>query len=145
MAGRACFRWLLRWLRRWLCTWLCTWLLASLLAGACAGAAAAPQESGLDSRQLAIVINDDDPDSVAVGAYYRRRRAIPAANVVHARILGRPQALDPERLRRLKDDIDSRLGPQVQAMLMLWSAPYKVDCHGITAGSAFSAARTTVG
>ena len=125
MACRACLRWLL--------TWLCMWLPPSLLAGAPAGVAAAPsRESGFDPRHLAIVINDDDPDSVAVGAYYRRRRAIPAANVVHVRIPGRPHALDPERFRRLKDDIDSRLGPQVQAVLMLWSAPYKVGCHGIT-------------
>ncbi|KQQ89292.1 hypothetical protein ASF77_09140 [Massilia sp. Leaf139] len=87
----------------------------------------------LAARHLAIVINDDDPDSVAIGAYYRRRRAIPAANVVHVRIPGRPQALDPERFRQLKEEIDSRLGPQVQAVLMVWTAPWKVGCQGITA------------
>ncbi|HBZ06871.1 MAG TPA: hypothetical protein DEP03_11010, partial [Massilia sp.] len=40
------------------------------------------ERGGLQAAQLAIVINDDDPASVAVGDYYRRRRAIPAANVV---------------------------------------------------------------
>lgn len=119
-------------------------LHAFLLAGACAGAPAAFSTSpasaapvpdggdGLDARQLAIVINDDDPDSVAIGDYYRRRRAIPDANVVHVRIPGRPHALTPERFRQLKDEIDSRLGPQVQAVLMVWTAPWKVGCHGIT-------------
>jgi uncharacterized protein (TIGR03790 family) len=90
-------------------------------------------EHGLEARQLAIVINDDDADSVAIGDYYRRRRAIPAKNVVHVRIPGRPQALDPARFQALKEEIDSRLGPQVQAVLMLWTAPYKVGCQGITA------------
>ncbi|MBD8531252.1 MULTISPECIES: TIGR03790 family protein [unclassified Massilia] len=92
----------------------------------------APAEGVLEARQLAIVINDDDPDSVAIGAYYRRRRAIPAANVVHVRIPGRPAALDPARFRLLKAEIDSHLAPGVEAVLMLWSAPWKVGCHGIT-------------
>ena len=110
-------------------------LFAWLLACACAGLKAAPapaQDGGLDARQLAIVINDDDPNSVAVGDYYRRRRAISAANVIHVRIPGRPHALDPARFRRLKEEIDSQLASQVQAVLFVWTAPYKVGCHGIT-------------
>lgn len=90
-------------------------------------------DRGLGARELAIVVNDDDPDSVAIGEYYRRRRAIPAKNVVHVRIPGRPQALQPARFQALKEEIDSRLEPQVQAVLMLWTAPYKVGCQGITA------------
>ena len=110
-------------------------LHALLLAGACAGLAAAPavpDQRGLDGRHLAIVINDADPDSVAAGAYYQRRRAIPPANVVHVRIPGRPHGLDPAHFRRLKEEIDSRLGPRIEAVLMLWSAPWKVGCHDIT-------------
>jgi uncharacterized protein (TIGR03790 family) len=108
--------------------------LPLLLACACRPlqAAAPVQEGGLDARQLAIVINDDDPDSVAAGAYYRRRRAIPATNVIHVRIPGRPHALDAARFRRLKEEVDSRLGPAVQAVLFVWTAPYKVGCQGLT-------------
>lgn len=95
-------------------------------------ASAAPPAGALEPRHLAIVINDDDPDSVAIGAYYQRRRAIPVENVVHVRIPGRPSSLAPGRFRRLKEEIDSRLGPQVQAVLMVWTAPWKVGCHGIT-------------
>lgn len=114
------------------------YLPALLLASAARGlagthdASAAPPAGGLEARHLAIVINDDDPDSVAIGAYYQRRRAIPAANVVHVRIPGRPSALAPRRFRQLKEEIDSRLGPQVEAVLMVWTAPWKVGCHGIT-------------
>ena len=109
--------------------------LAWLLACACTplGAAAVPvQEDALEARQLAIVINDDDPESVAVGAYYQRRRAIPAANVIHVHIRGRPHALDVVSFRRLKEAVDSRLGPAVQAVLFVWTAPYKVGCQGLT-------------
>lgn len=101
---------------------------------ACAGAARAQfvAEGALQPRQLGIVINDDDPNSVEVGEYYRKRRNIPAANVVHVRIPGKPRKLSAPRFHELKEEIDARLGPQVQAVLMIWTAPYAVECNSIT-------------
>ncbi|MEW6023498.1 MAG: TIGR03790 family protein [Pseudomonadota bacterium] len=101
------------------------------------GAAPAPAQpvgtGGLGPEQLAIVVNDADPASVAVAAYYRERRGIPAANVVHVRIPGKPHSLEPARFRLLKAEIDSQLGPGIQAVLMVWTAPYAVGCNSITA------------
>lgn len=106
--------------------------LSFLSASAAVGAPA----SALKPAQLAIVVNDEDPNSVAVGAYYRKRRDIPAANVVHVRIprVGQtlPRSISPAQFRLLKEEIDSQLGPQVQAVLMVWTAPYAVDCNAIT-------------
>lgn len=105
-------------------------LLVVLLA--CGLARAEPRPGALQPRQLAIVINDDEPNSVAIGAYYRKRRNIPAANVVHVRIPGKPHALSPQRFEQLKEEIDGQLRPEVQAVLMVWTAPYAVDCNSIT-------------
>jgi uncharacterized protein (TIGR03790 family) len=100
---------------------------------ACSGARAQfSTEGALQPQQLAIVINDDDPNSVQVGEYYRKRRHIPAANVVHVNIPGKPREISQARFHELKEDIDARLGPQVQAVLMVWTAPYKVECNSIT-------------
>ena len=90
----------------------------------------------LHAEQLAIVINDAEPNSVAIGEYYRRVRNIPAANVVHVRIPGRPHRLDPPDFARLKASIEGQLGPGIEAVLMLWTAPYAVGCNAIT--SAFT-------
>jgi hypothetical protein len=106
--------------------------LLSLVLG-CAAALHAPGAlAGLKPKELAIVINEDDPDSVAVGAYYRQRRDIPAANVVKVRIPGKPQRLTPAQFRLLKEEIDSKLGPNIQAVLMIWTTPYAVDCNSLT-------------
>ena len=86
----------------------------------------------LQPSQLAIVINDLEPNSVKIGDYYRKRRGIPKANVVHVRIPGKPHELSPERFAELKEQIDAHLKPGVQAVLMVWTAPYKVDCNSIT-------------
>lgn len=87
---------------------------------------------GLSPSQLAIVINDDDPNSVAVGAYYRKVRDIPKANVVHVNIPNRPRRLDAAQFAVLKKDIDRQLGEGIEAVLMIWTAPYAVECNAIT-------------
>ena len=87
----------------------------------------------LHAAQLAIVINDADPNSVEVGEYYRRARNIPRANVIHVNIPDRPRRLDPPHFARLQASINGQLGPGVQAVLLVWTAPYAVGCNAITA------------
>ncbi|KAB8041463.1 TIGR03790 family protein [Janthinobacterium aquaticum] len=87
---------------------------------------------GLQPSQLAIVINDAEPNSVEVGEYYRQVHGIPAANVAHVSIPNRPRKLSMDQFAQLKERIDSQLKPGIQAVLMVWSAPYAVECNSIT-------------
>ena len=102
-------------------------LLATLAHGA---ESAVPP--GLQPAQLAIVINDAEPNSIEVGEYYRQAHAIPAANVVHVHIPNRPRKLSMDQFAQLKERIDGQLKPGIQAVLMVWSAPYAVECNSIT-------------
>lgn len=86
----------------------------------------------MGAGQLGLVINDEDPASVAAGAYYLKARRIPAENVVHVRIPGRPSRIDAAQFRLLKEQIDAGLPAHVQAVLMVWTAPYAVECNSIT-------------
>ena len=45
----------------------------------------APRNLGLQPKDLAVVVNDDDPNSVAVAEHYRHARRIPNKNFVHVR------------------------------------------------------------
>ena len=114
-------------------TSFCLWLAF----GAGVAHAQAPNAApGLQPSQLAIVINDAEPNSVEVGEYYRQAHAIPAANVVHVHIPNRPRKLDAEQFAQLARRINGKLTPNIQAVLMVWSAPYAVECNSIT--SAFT-------
>lgn len=108
--------------------------LILLLPALFSGSASAQFVAGgaLRPDQLAIVINEAEPNSVAVGEYYRKRRDIPAANVVRVRIPGKPRQISAERFEELKQQIDAKLKPGVQAVLMIWTAPYAVQCNSIT-------------
>ena len=118
-------------LRNFLC------LSLALAAGAAHADAPAAAEAmippGLQASQLAIVINDAEPNSVEVGEYYRKAHGIPAANVAHVNIPNRPRKLSIDQFTQLKERINAQLKPEIQAVLMVWSAPYAVECNAITA------------
>lgn len=86
----------------------------------------------LSADQVAVVINDAQPESVVIGAYYQTARHIPDRNMVHVRLAGAPHKLTEAAFNHLKQTIESQLGPDVQAMVMVWTAPYAVECNSIT-------------
>ena len=88
--------------------------------------------SGLQAKQLAVVVNDDDANSVAVGNYYQQARHIPEKNVVHVHIPGSPRKLGVAQFDVLKQQIESSIGPDIQAIVLVWTAPYAVECNSIT-------------
>lgn len=95
--------------------------------------AAGPDGRGLQAEQIAVIVNDDDANSLAVGAYYQQARKIPEENVVHVRIPHSPHRLKAAEFKALKQQIESQLGPEIQAMVLVWTAPYAVECNAITA------------
>lgn len=100
--------------------------LVTLLAVNLANAAA------LVPSQLGLVVNDDEPNSVAIAELYRAAHQIPLANVAHVRIANRPRKLTQAAFEELKKDIDRQLPAGVRATLMVWTAPYAVECNSIT-------------
>ena len=110
-------------------------LLAGLmsLAGLAAAAPLAPtQPASLQASQLALVVNDDEPNSVAIAELYRVAHDVPKENIAHVRIAGRPHRLSAEAFDKLKKEIDAQLPAAVRGVLMVWTAPYAVECNSIT-------------
>ena len=91
----------------------------------------------LTAEQLAVVVNDADPSSVEVAEYYRKARNIPEKNMVHIRLMGKPAKIDAMTFRFLRQSINSQLTPNIQAIVMVWTAPYAVECNSITSAMSF--------
>jgi uncharacterized protein (TIGR03790 family) len=94
--------------------------------------ATGPLRYGLLPANLAVVINDAEPNSVAVGEYYRKARRIPQENMVHVRIPDSPRQLSAADFNALREHIEAQLAPEIQAIVMVWTAPYAVECNSIT-------------
>ena len=109
---------------------LCVWVAMDAGATPASNTSAEP---GLEAAQLAVVVNDDDANSVAVASYYRHARHIPEKNIVHVRIPHSPRKLSEAEFNALKQTIEAGVGPEIQALVLLWTAPYAVECNSITA------------
>ncbi len=85
--------------------------------------------------ELALLVNDQDPQSMAVAAYYQEKRQIPADNIV---TLSFPPAdsLSAADFTTLKTQIDAAVGPQIQAFAVAWTNPHRVDCQSLVSALA---------
>lgn len=96
-------------------------------------ARAVPLAPPLSATQLGLVVNDEDPNSVAAAKMYQAAHGVPDANIAHVRIANRPRKLSAAAFDKLKQEIDAQFAPGIRAVLMLWTAPYAVECNAITA------------
>lgn len=88
---------------------------------------------GLRARDLAVIVNDADPASVEIGRHYATQRGLAEDRTVHVSFTpGRPVMPFGEFLR-VKEVLDARLGPGVQALALAWTLPYRVECMSVTA------------
>lgn len=95
------------------------------------------RQPGLRADQLGVIVNDDDPDSIAIAKYYQDKRGIPAANLIHVRFKPGQSSLSREEFINLKRRVDRATPREVQAYALTWARPYRVDCMSITAAFAF--------
>ena len=102
---------------------------------------------GLSANQLAVIVNDDDPDSVAIAAYYQQKRDIPAQNMIHVRFAPNRAVMPADEFAKIKLRVDQAADKKIQAYALTWAQPYRVDCMSITAAFAFGydAAHCSIG
>jgi len=91
----------------------------------------------LTAKQLAVVVNDADPLSMRIANYYQDKRRIPDENIIHIRFKANSDPLSQEEFAVLKQQVDTQTPNQVQAFVLTWLKPFRVDCMSIT--TAFAA------
>ena len=117
-------------------------------AAVCLGAPAAAEDTpapptvllpkqSLGPAQLGVIINDLDPSSRRIGAYYAQRRGIPAANLIHVRFAPGSPVMDPAEFEAVYAGVRAATPQAVQAYALTWTEPYRVGCMSVT--TAFAA------
>ncbi len=88
-------------------------------------------------EELGIIVNDDDPASRKIGEYYKIKRRIPRANMVHIRFKPGNSTMNHVDFQNIKADVDAMTPRNVQAYALTWTVPFRVECMSIT--TAFAA------
>lgn len=91
----------------------------------------------LTPANLGVIVNDDDPLSQQIAAYYIQQRGIPDSNVIHVRLTPQRQVMKPAKFMRLRAQVLAATPASVQAWVLTWTTPYRVGCMSIT--TAFAA------
>jgi uncharacterized protein (TIGR03790 family) len=89
---------------------------------------------GIQSSEIAVLINDNDPQSVDVANYYQQKRNIPNQNMIHLNFdqnklypgFTANNGIDPADFALLKAQVDATVGPQIQAYVITWSKPFRI-------------------
>lgn len=94
--------------------------------------------ASITASELMVLANDQDPQSMAVAAYYQQARQIPAENVL---TLSFPpsDSITADAFNVLKSQIDTAAGPQIQAFAVAWTNPHRVDCQSLVTALALGA------
>ena len=120
-------------------------LLAGLGLAACGGGSAGGTDSApgatprapisapvlprasLTAADLAVLIKAGDPLSEAIGLAYQRARGIPDTQVIRLAVAGDSDEISAADFASLKATLDARLPDSVQATLVTWLRPSRVQ------------------
>jgi uncharacterized protein (TIGR03790 family) len=85
----------------------------------------------LQSKDLGLLINTEDPYSVQVGEAYVKARGLKEDQVLRVSLPVK-SSLTREEFAELSGKVDRFFGDRVQALALSWRLPYGVECNSIT-------------
>ncbi len=92
----------------------------------------------INPSELGVIVNTQDPQSVAVANYYMAARAIPAENRINVSFPPGNQSMSVTEFQTMKAQLDLATPAQVQAYAITWTTPWMVDtCQSITTAITF--------
>ena len=118
------------------------WLRLPVLCGissglvACEALMSAGVKPVLRSQHLAVIINTQDPQSVAVGEYYQQQRNIPENNLIRVSFPPGKIVMPKETFQVLQARVEQQTLGHIQGYAVTWTYPYRVDCMSITSALA---------
>jgi len=89
------------------------------------------------SQQLAIVVNENDPQSRRIADYYQLKRGIPDENIISVNLPNDKKSIGRKKFEQIYQYVKDNTPSHIQFYALAWSQPYKVGCMSITSAFAF--------
>ena len=90
------------------------------------------QATTIMPEDVAVVVNEQDANSVLVGDYYLNARNIPRTNLIIVSITPNTKELTEKQFSPLREKIYAQLPVNIQVIVLMWTTPYAVSCNSIT-------------
>lgn len=91
-----------------------------------------PPPRALGPSDLGVIINEADPLSATLGAYYVAKRKIPERNVIRISFPPDRRVLSRSEFQLIREEVIQKTPYFVQAYALTWMKPYRVECMSIT-------------
>lgn len=89
------------------------------------------------AKDIAVIVNDNDILSGRIAKYYQAKRNIPPEQIIHVKFKSGTQSLTEAQFKVIKQQVDKLAPAYVQAYVLTWLMPIRVECMSIT--TAFAA------
>lgn len=87
----------------------------------------------LTAKNVAVVVNAQDTNSLAIGDYYLNARNIPKKNLITVDVSPHAPMLTEAEFKALREQIYASIDDEIQVIVLAWTKPYAVHCNSITA------------
>lgn len=91
----------------------------------------------INSQTLGVVVNTRDPASIELARYYIAKRGVPLSNLIPVDFKHGNESLSRSEFNSVYLDAQRNTPDHIQAYVLTWSKPFKVDCMSITSAFAF--------
>ena len=93
-------------------------------------------KTAITSNEVAVLVNDQDQQSVDVANYYINARNIPSENVILLSFTPTGTDMPVSTFEALLEQVNANVGDNIQALAISWTTPWRVGRMSIT--SAFA-------
>jgi len=87
---------------------------------------------GWTAKDIAVIVNDNDPLSKQIAQYYQDKRKIPSNQIIHVGFQPDSKNLSEKEFNIVKLQVDKQTPPHVQGYVLTWLMPFRVHCMSIT-------------
>lgn len=91
----------------------------------------------ISPQKLGVIVNTRDPASIKLARYYIAKRGVPISNLIPVDFKHGNENLSRSEFNSVYLDAQRNTGDHIQAYVLTWSKPFKVDCMSITSAFAF--------
>lgn len=92
---------------------------------------------GIHSKNVALIINANDALSKEIAKYYQKRHGVPDEHLFYIQLSTKSNQVSVGEFAVMKRLLDAQLPDTIQALILTWATPYRVDCMSITSAFTF--------